>query len=176
MRLFGLLARPVAIASVVSFLAAAVPPSTGLAASRPPATHAPQPVLLSWVGLKVVRQMASRAWSTVLASSPPSSTHDTSMSTPWTAFTMDVNVVGGNVVRQYRDLTIPSTGLATTVIRTYNSTAAANVGPFGYGWSWSYGMHVDTGAGTAVVSREDGRTDTYTLSGGTYTPPTGVYD
>src|SRR4051812_25162329 len=69
-------------------------------------------------------------------------TANNSLSTPWTTFVGGVNVASGNVSLAGADLAIPSIGLATAVGRAYNSAAADVSGPFGYGWSWSYGVRV----------------------------------
>lgn len=103
-------------------------------------------------------------------------THDNSPSTPWTAFFDDVNVVEGNLTRQVTDLTLPSVGFDTTVARTYNTAAAFLPGPFGYGWSWTYGTRVVEQADSVVVVRDDGRADIYTPVGGSFVPQPGVHD
>jgi YD repeat-containing protein len=106
----------------------------------------------------------------------PSSTHDVSLSTPWTAFDGNVNVVGGNLSFGQLDLTIPSIGFATTVARAYDSAAATVDGPFGYGWFWSYGLRIATAGDGVDVVRADGRVDHYTSVSSSYTPPVGIYD
>jgi hypothetical protein len=98
----------------------------------------------------------------VQASGAPPPTHDDSPSTPWTAFSGDVNVASGNLALQQTDLSIPSTGLATTSTRTYNSSASGYHGRFGSGWFWNYEMQVLSQTGSATVVREDGR-PTHTL-------------
>jgi RHS repeat-associated protein len=101
---------------------------------------------------------------------------DGSLSTPWTAFADGVNVVLGNVVHQATDLTIPSTGLPTAVVRTYNSAAANRTGNLGHGWWWTYGVRADATADGVQIVREDGRTDLFRPSGDGFAPPTGIHD
>ena len=91
--------------------------------------------LASWVR-NVVRSVTGQQ-ATVPA------TANVALSTPWTAFAGGVNVVAGNVSLAQADLAIPSVGFATTVGRAYNSAAADLSGPFGYGWTWSYGVQSD---------------------------------
>jgi RHS repeat-associated protein len=112
----------------------------------------------------------------VHAAGAPPATHDNSRSTPWTAFQGRVNVVQGNLVDSEADLSVPSIGFATSVGRTYNSAAATQTGPFGFGWFWTYGMQVIPGSGSVTVIREDGRADTYAQAGNSLTPPAGIYE
>lgn len=103
-------------------------------------------------------------------------THDVSLSTSWSAFVAGVNVVGGNLSLQSKDLSVPSVGFGSAVVRTYNSAASNRTGVFGVGWYWSYGVRIERSSGLPQVVREDGRTDSYAGNGPRFTPPAGVYD
>lgn len=46
----------------------------------------------------------------------------------------------------------------------------------GYGWTWTYDIYVSVSGSTATVHWGNGLCVPYTISGSTYTPPTGVYD
>jgi hypothetical protein len=61
-----------------------------------------------------------------------------------------VDVLTGNFFRSFSDLDIGGRGPGIHVQRTYNSAAAAHNGPFGYGWSWSYGSSLSFGTGAAT--------------------------
>ena len=71
---------------------------------------------------------------------------------------------------------MPSIGFPSTIARTYNSAAATVAGPVGFGWFWSYGMHVDPVTGGVTVIREDSRADLYTLPGDQFVAPPGIHD
>jgi RHS repeat-associated protein len=80
-----------------------------------------------------------------------------------------VNTLTGNYSTSFSDLSIPGRGLPLGLSRSYNSLAAGANGPFGYGWTFSYGMSLDASANAATVTQEDGSQVSFTLSNGTYT-------
>lgn len=53
-----------------------------------------------------------------------------------------VNCATGTYWQQYGDVSVPGRGAPLQLTRTYSSADATNDGPFGYGWSDSYGMHI----------------------------------
>ncbi len=58
-----------------------------------------------------------------------------------------VDCATGNLTETQTDIDVPGLGVGLTLARTYNSQAAAEEdwhGPFGYGWSWSFGAHLIT--------------------------------
>lgn len=56
---------------------------------------------------------------------------------------------------------------------TYNSLAAAQDSPLGYGWSFSYGSHLSVdAAGEATVVEEDGSLAPFTATASGFTAPT----
>lgn len=84
----------------------------------------------------------------------------------------------GNYNYQNEDLQITGKGLPLNITRSYNSGAAKNDGPFGYGWTHNYNLSQSVGVnGIVNVSTEDGRVDAFVLGpDNTYTPFPGVFD
>ncbi len=111
--------------------------------------------------------------------SPQSSTFGGSESNPNIPFSYEpVNLGTGNYIYQYQDLFIPGRGLPLTITRSYNSMDS-NSGPFGSSWTFNYNINlaITAGSGNVIVTREDGRTDTFNINpDGSYSPPLGVYD
>jgi RHS repeat-associated protein len=117
-----------------------------------------------------------------LTTPPPTPTngdilHHGSPSTPWTSFAgPGVNAVFGNFVWQELDLTVPGRGLGFAILRTYNS-ANTDSGSMGSGWTHFYDQKLTVESATSILIRMgDGRLDRYTLSGSSWTPPTGIYN
>lgn len=80
-----------------------------------------------------------------------------------------VNCFSGDFWHTFADLAVPGRGPDLDLNRTYNSDFAATTGPFGYGWSWSYGMSATVAANGDVTIHEEGGTSlvfTPTGSGG----------
>jgi RHS repeat-associated protein len=70
-----------------------------------------------------------------------------------------VDAPTGNFWHSFTDLSVPGRGLALDLQRTYNSGAAPIDGPFGHGWSFTYGMSLSfPEAGEVVVEQENGST------------------
>jgi len=84
-----------------------------------------------------------------------------------------VDAPTGNFWHSFTDLSIPGRGIPLSLTRTYNSGAASTNGPFGYGWSFTYGMNLSfPDASHVVVNQEDGSTVTFTEEpDGSYTAP-----
>jgi RHS repeat-associated protein len=85
-----------------------------------------------------------------------------------------VNCATGVFWRTSTDFSVPGRGVPLDLTRTYESSEAGTDGPFGYGWSDSYGMSLATGsAGNVTITQEDGSTVTFSPdgSGGFTTPP-----
>ncbi len=59
-----------------------------------------------------------------------------------------IDSASGNFYETYVDIAIPGRSPALGESRTYGSLNASYNGPFGYGWSSSYDMHLQLGAGT----------------------------
>lgn len=78
-----------------------------------------------------------------------------------------VNTASGNFWHTFDDLAIPGRGPALDLTRTYNSLAASSDGPFGYGWSNSYGMSLEIGPSQVVVHQGNGAQSTFTSTDGT---------
>ena len=89
------------------------------------------------------------------------------------AFVLPVDAPTGNFWHSFTDLNIPGRGVGLDLTRTYNSVDAGTDGPFGYGWSFPYGMSLTFPDAThVVVSQENGTQVTFTeQAGGIYTAP-----
>jgi YD repeat-containing protein len=64
---------------------------------------------------------------------------------PYSCSDDPVNCATGNLTESQTDLSVPGRGVGLTLGRTYNSQAAVDQGqpgPFGYGWSWSFGANL----------------------------------
>jgi RHS repeat-associated protein len=86
-----------------------------------------------------------------------------------------VNDATGDFFHTFTDISIPGRGLPLNFQRTYNSLSASQNGPFGYGWTSSYGSRLTVDAsGNVVIAQENGSTVSFTNFGGSYTPPTRV--
>lgn len=69
----------------------------------------------------------------------------------------------GDFWHTFSDVRVPGRGLPLALTRTYNSLDAATQGPFGYGWSSSYTMHLTTDSrGNVTVHQENGATVSFT--------------
>jgi RHS repeat-associated protein len=89
------------------------------------------------------------------------------------SFVLPVDGPAGNFWHSFSDFAISGRGLPLELTRTYNSTFAANNGPFGFGWTFPYGMHLTfPDAKHVVVNQENGSQITFEEGpGGTYTAP-----
>ncbi|MEZ0109789.1 RHS repeat-associated protein [Catenulispora sp. EB89] len=92
-----------------------------------------------------------------------------------------VDTATGAYSDSFTDLSTPGRGLALDLTRTYDSAladpsgpngAAAVNGPFGWGWTFSYGLSAatDPATGNVTVHQEDGSTVSFTDSSGSYAP------
>jgi RHS repeat-associated protein len=92
-----------------------------------------------------------------------------------------VDTATGYFSQGFHDLSTPGRGVPLDFSRTYNSALAdpagpngsvAVNGPFGYGWSFTYGLHTraDPSTGNVTVYQEDGSTVLFIRSGTTYAP------
>lgn len=84
-----------------------------------------------------------------------------------------VDSATGNFWHSFEGLAIPGRGPALAFSHSYNSLAAANDGPLGFGWASSYttSLVVAPDLSTATVTQENGAQVPFTLTGGTYTTP-----
>ena len=88
-----------------------------------------------------------------------------------------VNTQNGSYAYSFIDIAIAGRGPSPVFERSYNSndTRVSSLGP---GWTHNYATRLrDPGDGTTdiILVGPTGRSDRYTNSGGTYTPPPGVY-
>ncbi|HVV75238.1 MAG TPA: RHS repeat-associated core domain-containing protein [Mycobacteriales bacterium] len=83
-----------------------------------------------------------------------------------------MNTATGEFWHTFADLTVPGRGPAVDLTRTYSSNLANVDGPFGFGWSSPYGMHLQTDdAGNIDVDQENGSVVEFIANGdGTYSP------
>lgn len=100
---------------------------------------------------------------------------------PWAAKAgVGVDVATGNFVYSETDLAIPTIGFPLTVTRTYNSLTASTVtGDFGYGWTWNYGVSLDTTSdtyGVVLTGADGGKTYFKRNADGTLTGEYGQFD
>ncbi len=83
-----------------------------------------------------------------------------------------VNCATGVLWHTFTDFSIPGRGVPIDLTSTYASSRAATNGPFGYGWTDSYGMSLArNSAGDVTITQEDGSTVTFTPDGSGYTAP-----
>lgn len=85
-----------------------------------------------------------------------------------------INCATGVFDHDFTDFTVPGRGPALNFTRSYSSAAAGSDGPFGFGWTDSYGMSLATDAtGAVTISQENGSTVSFRPngSGGFLAPP-----
>jgi YD repeat-containing protein len=58
----------------------------------------------------------------------------------------------------------------------YHNSETAYNDELGYGWTWSYDIYVNDAGSTATVHWGNGLSIPYTLSGGVYSAPAGIFD
>lgn len=81
----------------------------------------------------------------------------------------------GNFWHTFPDLAVPGRGLSLAFARTYNSLAASQDGPLGFGWTEPYSMFLTTDSSNAITVHEEGSSAvTFTPSGGAYQAPARV--
>jgi YD repeat-containing protein len=89
---------------------------------------------------------------------------------------VQVNTQTGNLVLQRGLFAIPGKGLPVDFSLTYNSDHRLVSSPFGYGWNLSYNIrYTKDSSGNVTVVWGDGRQDTFSWDGSTYTALPGVY-
>jgi RHS repeat-associated protein len=85
-----------------------------------------------------------------------------------------INCATGVFDHDFTDFSIPGRGPALNFTRSYSSAAANSDGPFGFGWTDSYGMSLATDATrTVTISQENGSTVSFRPNGygGFLAPP-----
>lgn len=87
-----------------------------------------------------------------------------------------INTESGNFFHTFSDISIPGRSYPLAIERTYNSQNASTNSPFGYGWTYNYGMSLAT-SGTspnevATITQEDGSQATFNqpASGNSWAP------
>lgn len=97
----------------------------------------------------------------------PTQTNGTNCSDP-------VTVSNGNMYQQQVDLFASSRGPAILIQRTYNSLAAAQNGPFGYGWTYNYLVSLKDHQTSVTYTNSSGGVFTFELTNGVYVSPPGL--
>jgi len=83
----------------------------------------------------------------------------------------------GNLYCSRTDFALSSKGIPLEIRFSFNSQLRLLDTPYGKGWQFSYGLNYFVHSnGDISILRGDGRLDTFTESGGTYTPPAGITD
>jgi YD repeat-containing protein len=82
----------------------------------------------------------------------------------------------GDYTETYDELSIPGRGVPLDFSLTYNSISASQSSPVGFGWTDPYNINlvVNTTAGTATVTQENGSTVVFTQNGTNWQPPSYV--
>ncbi len=93
-----------------------------------------------------------------------------------TATNNPINTESGNFFHSFTDVSIPGRSYPLAIVRTYNSQNASTNGPFGYGWTYNYGMSLAV-SGTSpnevvTITQEDGSQATFNqpASGNSWAP------
>ncbi len=89
-----------------------------------------------------------------------------------------INMIGGNFLSGRTELTLPGKDNPVAFRLSYNSAAASEPSPVGWGWNHSARIAATVNDdNTVVITNPDGRTDLYTPNGsGGYIAPQGIYD
>jgi len=84
-----------------------------------------------------------------------------------------VNSATGDFFHTFDDISIPGRGIPLRFTRTYNSLAAGQDGPLGYGWSGTYNATLTAdNSGVITATQENGATATFTpMPSGGYQAP-----
>jgi RHS repeat-associated protein len=89
-----------------------------------------------------------------------------------------VDAATGNFYETFQDVAIPGRGPALSESRTYGALNASQDGPFGFGWSSAYGMHLELGTvvpglppATVDVVQENGALVSFSWNGSAYVAP-----
>ena len=85
-----------------------------------------------------------------------------------------VNLSNGNLYLPMRDLYLPAYRFSLTIDRAYNSRSTED-GPFGFGWSFNYGVKVRKDTAGLLIQEGDGSTRRYQSSGNGFESKVGAY-
>ena len=85
-----------------------------------------------------------------------------------------VNLSNGNLYLPMRDLYLPASRFPLTIDRAYNSRSTAD-SPFGFGWSFNYGVKIRQDATGLLVQEGDGSTRRYQSSRNGFESKIGAY-
>jgi RHS repeat-associated protein len=85
-----------------------------------------------------------------------------------------VNLSNGNLYLPLQDVYLPASRLPLKIERAYNSQSKED-GPFGFGWSFNYGVHIRLEAGGLVVHEGDGSTRRHESSEDAFEAEAGPY-
>jgi YD repeat-containing protein len=87
-----------------------------------------------------------------------------------------INTLNGNLAIQVPLFQVPSIGIPVSFLLSYSSDHRNISSPFGLGWNLSYNIRYTTdAAGNVIIVWGDGRQDTFSFNGATFTSPLGVF-
>ncbi|RZB29496.1 MAG: hypothetical protein AEth_01131 [Candidatus Argoarchaeum ethanivorans] len=88
-----------------------------------------------------------------------------------------VNIANGNLYLPEKDISIKARGFDLEIIRAYNSHSSGTHGPFGFGWTHNYNIHlVENDDGSVTYFDRDGSGHTFPPAmGNNYTAPPGIH-
>lgn len=92
---------------------------------------------------------------------------------------MEVNSFTGNLFSKRQDEYVRNTGfrrLPIEVTFSYNSGLSKNDWGMGKGWTSTFNMMYEVVPGYIIIRGEEGRKDSFSVSGSVYTPPVGVFN
>lgn len=107
---------------------------------------------------------------------PPKSKHLPQIVIPGPGGT-NINTWNGNMYYSIPLMGFSGRGLPVTLSLNYNSTWHGNDSAYGYGWQFGYNIYYTTNSNNDfIVTWEDGRSETFTNSSGTYIPSADTYN
>ncbi len=77
----------------------------------------------------------------------------------------------GNFWHTWSDIDVPGRGVPISQKRTYNSQASSSDAPFGYGWSFTYGISLSISGNDYTIKQENGAQVKFTKSGTDFIAP-----
>ena len=89
---------------------------------------------------------------------------------------LEVNSRNGNLHYDRFDIEIRGVGLGILASFTYNSQNSEIDYGYGKGWMFPYAMQYQSDSTGIIISRMDGRLDTFTVEGESYKAPVGIFD
>lgn len=111
-------------------------------------------------------------WGSVAPTTPAGVGNDP---TTVSAFSAEpINTGNGNYVYQHQDFHIAGRGIPLNFVRTYNSLDGYS-GPLGHNWTHNFNIRLTADLSGASIRWGDGHIESFSLAGGIYSPPRGVF-